>query len=56
MGRVITLVSFQARETTTEKLTLEEYDTRTRLEQLIDDWRRVCTALGQVRREASQTA
>jgi len=52
----MTLVSFQARETTTEKLTLEEYDTRTRLEQLIDDWRRVCTALGQVRRETSQTA
>ena len=53
---VMTLVSFKARETTTEKLTLEEDVAGTRLEQLIDDRRRVCTALGQVRRETSQKA
>lgn len=38
------------------KLTLEEDEAGTRLERLIDDRRRVCTALGQVRRETSQTA
>jgi hypothetical protein len=53
---VMILVSIKARETTTEKLPLEEDEAGTRLEQLIDDRRRVCTALGQVRRETSQTA
>lgn len=50
---VMTLVCFKTRETTTEKLTLEEDEARTRLEQLIDDRRRVCTAFGQVRRKTS---
>jgi hypothetical protein len=53
---VMTLVSFKSSQTTTDKLTLEEDEACARLEQLIDDRRRVCTALGQVRRETSQTA
>lgn len=52
----MTLVSFQARETTTNKLALEEDEAGTPLEQQIDDRRRVCTALGEVRCETSQTA
>jgi hypothetical protein len=48
---VMTLVSFKARETTTDKLTMEEDEAGKRLGQVIDDRRRVCAALGQVRRE-----
>ncbi len=53
---LMTMVSFKASQTMTDKLTLEEDDAGARLEQLIDDRRRISTALGQVRREMSQPA
>lgn len=53
---LMTLMSFKASQTMIEKLALEEHEASARLEQIIDDRRRVSTALGQVRREISKPA
>ncbi|NML06780.1 hypothetical protein [Sphingomonas sp. G-3-2-10] len=53
---LMTLISFKSGSTTTTKLTLQEGESGPLLEQIVDQRRRVCTALGQVRRELKQLA
>ena len=53
---VMTMVSFKASQTVTDKLTFEEDEAAGRLEQLVIDRRRVLSSLGQVRGEMSQPA
>jgi hypothetical protein len=53
---LITLLSFKGGVTTSDRLTLLEVEGRTLLAQLIEARKKVCTALGQVRREATDPA
>lgn len=48
---LMTLTSFKGGGTTTTKLTLQECEAGPLLTRTVDERRRVCTALGQVRRE-----
>lgn len=53
---LMTLTSFKSAAMTTDKLTLLEADGQVLLDQLTDCRRKLCTALGQIRREGAPSA